>query len=75
VSVMVHLECDGCFAKAEPFDVRGRFVSFSGHGHGFGWVRTDKLSDNAPEGWIVHDPLTHCTYCPECWSEIRGLSK
>ncbi len=26
----------------------------------------------APEGWIVFDPYTGCTYCLKCCAEIEG---
>ena len=33
-------------------------------------IVTDDVETAAPDGWIVFDPYTFCTYCPSCWSQI-----
>ena len=65
------LSCDGCHAKVTSERwLQRRFNSFSGKGYGFGVWEHDTPQDIAPEGWIISDPYTGCTYCPECWVEI-----
>lgn len=67
------LSCDGCHIEATSEKwITSRFRSFDGKGWGFGVWETDTIEDIKPDGWIVHDPLTACTYCPECWAEINA---
>lgn len=65
------LSCDGCHTetKSEKFLAR-RFIGVTGRSYGFGRWEHDTPQDIAPEGWIVSDDATGCTYCPECWAEI-----
>ena len=70
MSVEVTLTCDGCFKTAPPYQVSRKFVSFLGRNHGFGFNQTESIEAGAPSDWVVFDPFTHCTYCPECWQSI-----
>jgi len=66
------LSCDGCHAetKSDKY-LRRRFHGVSGKSHGFGTFEYDLPQNIAPDGWIVFDPYTGCTYCPTCWAEIK----
>ena len=33
-------------------------------------VTLPKITDLTPDGWVVNEPYTFCTYCPTCWQEI-----
>lgn len=70
--VTLKLSCGGCDATADATGpLRKRFVSFSGQDHGFGTIQLDgDPEDLAPEGWVMFDPYTFCTYCPDCWASI-----
>lgn len=75
--VSVTFECGGCFRK-EPGTgfVRNNFRSFSGRSHGFGVYKEMSVTEVAPDGWVVFDPYTQCTYCPDCWASIeRGTDE
>lgn len=39
---------------------------------GFVTKRAPSIPDLAPEGWMVYDPYTGCTYCPTCWDSIEN---
>lgn len=65
------LSCDGCHTETRSEKwLERRFVSVSGRSYGFGQWEHDAPQDLAPDGWIVSDPYTGCTYCPECWADI-----
>ena len=72
MTVKITLSCDGCHVQDGPHMLpRRQFKSFNGSGHGFGTWTEPGLKDVAfPDGWIVSDPYTGCTYCPPCWAEI-----
>ena len=72
MGVRLAFACDGCFVTAEGTDrLRKRFTSFSGRDHGVGTYAVDGVESVVPEGWVVFDPYTQCTYCPSCWSLIE----
>lgn len=67
-------QCGGCFEEASA--LLGRtFISVTGRPYGFGRWQTDNVADLAPEGWVVFDPYTQATYCPECWAGIETRSE
>lgn len=72
MTVNIHLTCDGCFAETGPHRLpRREFRSFDGKGYGFGVWHDYGIDDVPfPDGWLYSDPVTCCTYCPECWAEI-----
>jgi hypothetical protein len=79
VIVKVEYHCGGCDTVATAPDqiIRREFESFSGRGHGFGGYHVKPSIDGvvvsaAPEGWCPFDPVTSCTYCPECWASIES---
>lgn len=69
MSVTLTLHCEGCDCTAEGTDpLRKQWVSISG-----GQFHVSQLGDPAaltPEGWVMFDPSTFCTYCPDCWASI-----
>ena len=73
MSVTVHYECNGCFAKAEGTEpLQLRFESVTGRSYGFGSPRLVKSAASvAPAGWVAFDPYTYLCYCPECWAKIE----
>lgn len=74
MSVYITLSCDGCHVETGSHRLPHRkFRSFSGKGHGFGVWEYPTLDDvKFPEGWLMSDPFTGCTYCPKCWAEITA---
>ena len=71
MSVMLLLECSGCYdATATVGPLRKRFVSFSGKSYGVGTFQLDDPEPLTPDGWVMFDPYTQCTYCPDCWTCI-----
>jgi hypothetical protein len=73
MSVTVHYECNGCFAKAEGTEpLRVEFMSVSGRSYGIGSFRpANSATSVAPEGWWAFDPYTCLCYCPECRAKIE----
>lgn len=69
--VMLELSCGGCDATETVGPLRRRFISLSGQDHGVGQFRTDRPQEHTPEGWVMFDLYTQCTYCPECWASIE----
>lgn len=61
------LSCGGCDATAtsESF-LRREFHSLNGKGYGFGSWKLCDPQEIVPTGWILFDPYTQCTYCPDC---------
>ena len=77
MGVTIHLLCGGCDATVD-FSVRVK-VRVISSGRLLGGVLCDKIEitrpnieTDAPEGWVVFDPFTHCTYCSTCWESIVG---
>lgn len=74
VVVTVTYRCGGCPAITTAPDqvIRREFVSLSGRDHGLGSYVLEpvKIESVVPEGWVVYDPYTMCTYCPPCWAAI-----
>jgi hypothetical protein len=79
VTVNITYSCGGCSAKATAPEqvIRSEFVSLSGQSHGFGRQVHEpvKVASLAPEGWVVFDPYTGCTYCPACWVSIISATE
>lgn len=60
MSVVVELHCDGCDAVAKgsrPLNAGAVVPS---------------LLAACPDGWVMFDSYTYCTYCPGCWAQITG---
>ena len=72
MTVNITLSCDGCHKETGPHLLPHRkFNSFNGKGYGFGVWENPGIDDVPfPEGWHYSDPISGCTYCPECWAEI-----
>lgn len=72
MTVNITLSCDGCHEETGPHRLPHReFRSFDGKGHGFGvWVHPTLEDVPIPEGWLMSDPYSGCTYCPVCWADI-----
>ena len=71
------LNCGGCEATAcvplrrrHEVVVAGAFVA-NGSTYDRCVVVTDDPEGVAPDGWVVWDPYTFATYCPECWAGIQ----
>jgi hypothetical protein len=78
VTVTVTLHCGGCEVEAPGLDyLKTGFISLSGQDHGLGGMDLDRLVESllaqTPEGWIMFDPWTYCTYCPTCWASIIAV--
>ncbi len=73
MTVTVHYECNGCFAKAEGTEpLRMEFVSVSGRSYGVGSAQSmNDARSVAPEGWWAFDPYTYLCYCPKCRAGIE----
>jgi len=72
MTVMLRLSCGGCDATETVGPLRRRFLSVQGRDHGLGFYRVDDPQNLTPEGWVMFDPHTQCTYCPECWDRIEN---
>jgi hypothetical protein len=74
MSVKITLACDGCFKESGPHMLPHReFKSFDGRGYGFGvWTDPGLRDVPIPAAWVMSDPYTGCTYCPDCWAEITA---
>ena len=71
--ITLTFKCGGCPKEAEGTTwLRRRFVSISGKSYGIGHYEYDTAEDVMPEGWVAFDPWTGCTYCPECWIDLKG---
>ena len=70
MSVRLLLSCGGCRATITTDRLRKRFVSFSGRSYGFGTYQLDDPEALTPDGWMMFDPYTQLTYCPECWAGL-----
>lgn len=70
MSVKLLLSCGGCDTTATVGPLRRRAESV--FGGSLCAVVTDEPEDLAPEGWVMFDPYTYCTYCSTCWAEIEG---
>ena len=68
--ITITIECDGCGAKVPGGAIRYEFRSFSGRAYGFGSVH-QVVEMKVPDGWVVPDPYTYASYCPDCWAEIQ----
>jgi len=67
------MSCDGCHIKTTSEKWFSRtFRSFDGKGWGLGVWEETEAKDIVPNGWILMDPYTGCTYCPKCWAEIEA---
>lgn len=65
------LSCGGCDATAISDGLlTTEFISFSGRGHGFGVWKLRDPEEIAPPGWVLFDPYTACTYCPDCAADL-----
>jgi hypothetical protein len=72
MSVMIELSCSGCMdATIRVGPLRKRFHGTRGE-WGWGSASVDSIEDLTPEGWVMFDPYTYCTYCPSCWAGIQG---
>lgn len=73
MTTRLHLRCDGCDAETHTAPIRKEFVSVNGRGYGFGsWREPDLDASVLPTGWVWSDPVTSCTYCPDCWKQIES---
>jgi hypothetical protein len=70
VSVHLLLSCGGCDATAQVGPLVKRFHGLGGKDYGFGVAAVASPESLTPEGWIMFDPYTYCTYCPTCWQGI-----
>lgn len=64
----LHFACSGCDATAEGTKPLRQGIVTE---HGLA-VEPVRAIDTVPEGWVLFDPYTGCTYCPTCWQEIEG---
>lgn len=69
MTVTLELRCGGCDERATVGPLRKRFHGTRGD-WGLGVPRVDPVEDLAPDGWVMFDPYTYCTYCPTCWASI-----
>ena len=70
MSVRLLLTCGGCRATVNVGPLRRRFHSVSGTNSGWGSFRVDDPESLTPDGWMMFDPYTQATYCPECWAGL-----
>ena len=71
----IELCCGGCGEQTQTASIRKTFVSVSGKSHGIGSWRMPDIDDAVAEGapgWVWSDPYTSCTYCPECWEQVKS---
>lgn len=78
MSATLVLHCGGCEAEASV-PLRRRYetlcaaaIVVGGESYDRCAVVTDDPEDAAPDGWVVWDPYTFCTYCPTCWASIES---
>ena len=85
IRATIKYECGGCDAEHTSNPVRlsaernplhyasWADVRAAGRSGALCVTETPKLDpeDHAPEGWVVFDPYTLCTYCPDCWKSIE----
>lgn len=70
MGVWLVLSCGGCNATAKGTGpLRERWVPVQ-QGSDFGTYVLEDPRDLTPTGWVMFDPDTKATYCPECWAEI-----
>ena len=72
----IKMNCGGCGAEKETKRITKKFESITGQSWGIGVHKIDdieKLAEN--EGWILFDPYTQMTYCPDCWESIETKIK
>ncbi len=69
------LSCGGCSREATVLLPR---VSKRFHGSHGDWgigraiVEPVDFEALAPDGWVMFDPWTYVTYCPDCWKSITA---
>lgn len=70
--VRVFFDCGGCPASVAGVKLLRPDVVYDYVGAGLDRVTVHYpvIEDCAPEGWMVYDPFSGCTYCPECWDAI-----
>ena len=73
MGVRLQLDCGGCDATATTEPLRKRFEGFYNKSHGLGTYQLDDPESLTPEGWVMFDPYTQQTYCPDCWRHVRGI--
>lgn len=78
MTVQITYRCSGCDAAATVTDVRAKRIVLTTNAitvSGMAWdkVRIERpsIESAAPDGWMVWDPYTLATYCPECWTSIE----
>lgn len=71
MSVHLLLKCSGCHdAEITVGPLRKEFHAFNGTGSGWGVYQVADPEALTPEGWIMFDPYTQATYCPDCWAGL-----
>ena len=68
--VRLTFSCGGCHEEATG-SIRKQFRSITGKSYGIGSYFITDIEEAAPDGWIVFDPWTQCTYCPDCWADLQ----
>jgi hypothetical protein len=71
MTVMLTLMCGGCNRAEVVGPLRRRFHGSHGNS-GWGAWKTDDPRLLTPDGWVMFDPYTQATYCPECWASIES---
>ncbi len=77
MSVEITYHCSGCEAKTTVTNVEAECVVLAANiftSEGVVYKRPS-IASVAPKGWMVYDPYTLLTYCPECWSAIKNGTK
>lgn len=72
MSIKFTITCDGCSEQASSTGLFRRRFHGSNGDWGFGSARWPDPQTLAPEGWMLSDPWTYCTYCPECWANVNA---
>ena len=73
---VIKMSCGECNAEKETKRITKKFESITGRSWGIGIHKIadiEKLAED--EGWVLFDPYTQMTYCPECWKSIEDNTK
>lgn len=72
MGVRLLLSCGGCDATAEGTALLRKLFYGTRGDHGIGSYHIGNPEALAPDGWVMFDPYTQATYCPDCWEVINA---
>jgi hypothetical protein len=68
MTVTLTLHCGGCDRTAEGTGPLCK--SWVPVSQNFSRESLENPEALTPDGWVMFDPYTLCTYCPDCWTSI-----